>query len=456
MQKNNFWFTIVELVVVVIILWVLATIGFISYNGYLEWARDGNRITQTKDIYKSLQLYATNRLLPLPDDAVEITANGTTVWYQWYAGEGVLSLANYNNGGVDPKDNTYFTYVVSSNRKELQILTFLEERNLLETEVVYQAPFIPQIYANTLGNRFPKTTGTELWVLLQESTNIPIQDIADISTWGSLDVATTWDSYTIIFSDTSKITWGSQEILTVLWIQNQNILQHDSSLVWYWDMETTINVWWRNLLRDFSIYGNHGQCQDGSATQVDCFSSNDWPQLVDGNGKTWKATRFDGIDDGHLGAAVDYILVPDSASISPSNITIVVLWKTKDNSNINSPTYLRKGSDYFMDHSAPTATPYRFWRNSIFDELLSEFNGFGKYNVFVGTYWPDNFNLYINSQLKASASYTTGISDTSNDLHIWARNDLQQRNFPWDIDEVRIYNRALSEEEAIAISNFLN
>jgi len=444
----------VELVVVIVILWVLSTIGFISYSWYIEWARDGNRVTQAKDIYKSLQLYATNKLLPLPDDAVEITASGTIVWHQWYAGENILSQIEYSNGGKDPKDNTYFTYLVSKNRKKLQILTFLEEKN--NTTASVEIPLIWKANAADLTNRNPKTTGAELWVVLQSQTNTPIQDIPTIQASWELDVASTSDMYTIVLSDVSQITWGSQEILTLLWAQNDTITHYDATLVWYWDMETTINVWWKKLLRDFSMYGNHWQCQDGSSNQVDCFTSSDWPQLVEGNGKTWKATRFDGLDDGDTGSPVDYILVPDSPSISPSDITIIVLWKTQEDSNIHSSTYLRKGSDYFMDHSAPSATPYRFWRNSDFDELLWTFNSFWRYNVLVGTYWPGDFAAYVNGQLRASSSYTTGINDTSNDLHIWARNDLAQRNFPWDIDEVRIYNRALTQDEVEAISNILN
>jgi len=69
-----------------------------------------------------LQLYATNKKLPYPDDYVTVTASGTTVTYQGYAGEQTLNTIGYNDGGKDPKDKIYFTYSVSKDRKSSQVL----------------------------------------------------------------------------------------------------------------------------------------------------------------------------------------------------------------------------------------------------------------------------------------------------------------------------------------------
>jgi len=65
-------FTLVELIVVITIVWILSTVGFVSYSWYLTWARDSNRISQLVKIGDSLQVYAANKSLPLPDDYVEV------------------------------------------------------------------------------------------------------------------------------------------------------------------------------------------------------------------------------------------------------------------------------------------------------------------------------------------------------------------------------------------------
>jgi prepilin-type N-terminal cleavage/methylation domain-containing protein len=75
-------FTLVELIVVVTILAILATIGFVSYSSYLTGVRDTNRLAQLVSIHDGLELYRTRNDLPLPDDNVEVRANGTTIAYQ--------------------------------------------------------------------------------------------------------------------------------------------------------------------------------------------------------------------------------------------------------------------------------------------------------------------------------------------------------------------------------------
>jgi len=50
-KLNNIkWFTLVELIVVVTILWILSTIWFVAYSWYLVWVRDTNRTSQLKSI----------------------------------------------------------------------------------------------------------------------------------------------------------------------------------------------------------------------------------------------------------------------------------------------------------------------------------------------------------------------------------------------------------------------
>ncbi len=154
-------------------------------------------------INDSLNLYGAKKTLPLPDDYITIDANGNTIWYQWYAGANILELINYTSGWKDPKDDAYYTYYLSSDRKNVQLLWFLEETDGLQTSL----PFIGQTYAADYTIRNPKVYGKKLWILVSNVTstlNTPAQEI----TTTSVDIDTS-TIYTAYLSDSDKITSAS-------------------------------------------------------------------------------------------------------------------------------------------------------------------------------------------------------------------------------------------------------
>ncbi len=77
----NFWFTIVELIVVITILAILWTIWFISYSNHLVWVRDASRKSQLLSINLWLEVYSTKKLLPIPENSVEVKSNWNIIWY---------------------------------------------------------------------------------------------------------------------------------------------------------------------------------------------------------------------------------------------------------------------------------------------------------------------------------------------------------------------------------------
>lgn len=124
---NRNAFTLVELIVVITIVGILSTVGFVSYSNYLTGARDSNRIAQIGKLLTSLQVYGTTKALPLPDNKVDIMANGALISYQGYAGTQVLEAIEYSNGGLDPMDGIPFSYYITKDRKKFQILSLMEE-----------------------------------------------------------------------------------------------------------------------------------------------------------------------------------------------------------------------------------------------------------------------------------------------------------------------------------------
>ena len=208
----SFGFTLVELIVVVTILAILATIGFVSYSSYLTGVRDTNRLAQLVSIHDWLTLYSTRKDLPLPDDNVEISISTNIIAYQWYAWSNTLETIDFTKGWVDPRDKSYFSYYLTSDRKKFQLLAFLEE----DANITSNLNITNSVQAVDYSNRIPTTYGRKLWILT-DSNNTPIQEISDIKgNWG-LDISTTTETYKAHISDTKIVEWDSTELVQLNW-----------------------------------------------------------------------------------------------------------------------------------------------------------------------------------------------------------------------------------------------
>lgn len=241
-------FTLVELMIVVVILSIVATIGFISYEDYIIDARDSKRLAQLTGLRDSMRLAVTKGSLPLPDSDVEIRNNGQTFMYQGYAGKDVLNAISFSENTYDPADEQFYTYLVSSNRKDFQLLGFLEKYN---PDVVSLNR--SQVFAEDYSQRFPRTVGKKLGILLQQQTNTPIQELSPYTSSGYFDLATDtsnklFDAY---ITDTYLIS-GSGSSLT--WIipftTCKKILENGDS---YGDGYYSINPTWTD---PFEVYCN--------------------------------------------------------------------------------------------------------------------------------------------------------------------------------------------------------
>jgi len=206
-------FTLVELMVVVVILSVLATVGFISYEAYLVDTRDSKRLAQITGLRDGLRLATTKWSLPIPDDAVEIRNNSTTFLYQWYAWEDVLNSISYSDSTVDPLDETYYTYMLSDNRKDFQIMWFLEKYNQDVISLNTQSVFAAVNYSQ----RFPNTVGKKLWILLQQQTNTPLQEIPEYAGTGFIDLQNpTTNLFDAYITDTYIISWKENDLIWII------------------------------------------------------------------------------------------------------------------------------------------------------------------------------------------------------------------------------------------------
>lgn len=283
LQKYTPAFTLVELIVVITIVWILSTVWFVSYSGYLTWARDSNRISQLTKLSDSLQVHSASKTLPLPDNKIDITASWTLIAYQGEVWVDVLETIDYTNGGQDPKDDSYYTYYLTKDRNSIQLMAMMEEQQ----NVAYNTPlYLKSNQTNkrellSLGNmkaqanfeeRYPKVYGRKLWVLTYNDDsnldlfNTPANQITANAGW--LDIVTTPIEYIAHISDASneKIDGPGTELRAAnpkascrrikqsWWARDNGI--YTISPAWtefnvYCDMETAWG-WWTLLARSTS------------------------------------------------------------------------------------------------------------------------------------------------------------------------------------------------------------
>lgn len=248
-------FTLVELLVVITILVILGTIAFVNIGNFAGSARDSARISNLTNLQKGLSLFqVVSGSYPMPENAVIITASGVAIGYQGFAKDQVASIAKLSVGATkDPLDaNMYTTYVVNANQTKMQLMGFLEDGSNVTA-------FVPTAYASASSNyskRTPTLKGDTLGILLGNSgssLNQPVQE----TTMTGVDIMATQTGYTAYFSNKSTISGTGTKLMSLKasFIQKNDPMIYDSSLVGYWDMETTTPD---GKLADLSGNGNSG------------------------------------------------------------------------------------------------------------------------------------------------------------------------------------------------------
>lgn len=125
-NKNNFWFTIVELVVAMTILLVLTGMWFYSYTQNVVDARDSVRISDMASVNSQLKLYKKSRwAYPLPGNNFNINNGSRLVAIQWLLNENV-TLTTLDKIPYDPSAEVPYSYSVTRNKQEFQLALTLE------------------------------------------------------------------------------------------------------------------------------------------------------------------------------------------------------------------------------------------------------------------------------------------------------------------------------------------
>lgn len=180
-------------------------------------------------------------------------------------------------------------------------------------------------------------------------------------------------------------------------------------------------------------------------------------------GATWvdgifgKALKFDGVDD--------YVRVAESSTFKPTNSLTITAWikpeaTQNDYASIVSLDYRADGTwappfvAYELGASVGTGSSRRPWFRGWEGVYVTSPDALtpGEWHLVVGTFDGSSAKIYVDVELKESATYTGSIHyGTSRDLAIGQRSPYAPGQFfKGLIDEVKIYSGARTADEILA------
>jgi len=202
-KKISKGFTLVELIVVITILAILWTIGFLSFQWYSSSARDSSRIADISGLIRLMEYKKQESWqYPRPDNSITITASGQTVWFQWTAERWVFAELLYSWDWLDPLDQNPYTYYVLNGDNEMQILGLMENISAVASNTMFTDSF------SNFGTRSPKLFWNKLWIIT-DTDNTP----ANTLSWATnIDIVQTPDTYIAHIDNTTKYTWMGNDL----------------------------------------------------------------------------------------------------------------------------------------------------------------------------------------------------------------------------------------------------
>jgi len=166
------------------------------------------------------------------------------------------------------------------------------------------------------------------------------------------------------------------------------------------------------------------------------------------NGTYGSALDFDGIDD--------YVNVPNSNELNPSYITVSAWLFPKTDKLLvqNAGMIVKKiiwanNQGYFMQwNNDSKSVSFNIGNGTSWRTAVSTSNSvpLNKWTYLTGTYNGSHVMIYVNGSFNASITHSGSIASSTDDLKIGAESATYKR-FNGTIDEVRIWNRTLSQAE---------
>jgi len=326
--------------------------------------------------------------------------------------------------------------MTNSKQTSYQILWYLENKSSLS--------LLENTYAIDLTERNPRVLWNNLWILLNSWSLTPIQD-----DWNNVDIVNTNEELVSYIDNNDSIVWTWAKLFTWIYnwskeyLGNKDLAKFDSSLIWYWNMETLTLSWWINYLKDFSWYWNNWECRYSNTT-VSCWTSS-WAQIIN-----WEMF-FDWINDY---IRINYNSIFDiqksmtfSAWITPTTIIshnnqiISKWWDAHNFRMLIWGWWLVPLMSFFWT----TGQSIYVWSPILLNNKTLVTTTFDNVN--------DTVIIYYNwIEVRRTNWITWDIDNDYRSLWIWALFNWNEK-FEWKIDDVRIYNRVLLPNEILSYYN---
>ncbi|EKE29641.1 MAG: hypothetical protein ACD_2C00131G0011 [uncultured bacterium (gcode 4)] len=427
-QKNTFRprniraFTLVELIVVIVILAILSTIAFISFSSQSSSARDGKRLADISNIVSWIWMFqALSGKLPIPENKISITASWNVLAYQWYASKNILNMIKLSDWWADPLDDSAYTYSTDPSQSRFQIIWFLESSNNPALSLFPAFPINASADPSSYSGRYIYAKWDRMTALFASWTMIPVQSQYEASSFTGVDVLASNQELSALVGDNKVVSWTWVVLKSIIWWM---------WLLWYWNFDE----WSWTKSSDYSGNWNNGTLT-WSVLPI-------WTWWV-----LWKSLYFN-----NSLTQTWYFDVGPSMSLSPQYLDTNV-WMKSDwtNPNLLPTTRLLRNRlyGYSIGYSWWIVTcSWTYWVSlSASASHVAEIKDDQWHNIHC-SYSQNRQAIYVDwIKIVEYNKPVQPIYYVWNYFWIWKDANWSWGYYYWSIDEVRIYNRVLSDSE---------
>jgi tetratricopeptide (TPR) repeat protein len=227
----------------------------------------------------------------------------------------------------------------------------------------------------------------------------------------------------------TKLAWYGTE--DNAWINPQALGNAQlSGLVGWWKFDESEGT----TAADSSGNGNNGTLHGN-------------PRWQPSAGKVGGALEFDGVDD--------YVNCSNDASLDTAGKITLSLWvKTNDSGNSEDNEWVSKGDHtYAIKHKSNNNIEFFIYDGDWYTAWYAVDSSFnGVWHHVAGTYDGSALKLYVDGMLQATTAHVGSIETGTNNLYLGENSEATGRFYAGAMDDVRIYNYALSESDIAGLA----
>lgn len=229
-SKKFNWFTLVELIIIIVILSILYGISMSYYKNYLSNTRDVNRVEDIKKIAAWIEIFSIQaQKYPLSNNNLKVT----WISNQGYFSKNISELLKFSKNPVDPKDQNLYIYTTNISQNKYQLWAYLEEKNDLFFTT-------KNTFANNYNyeNRYLYSYWNKIWIIVNSETNLPINE--KYSSW-EINIGDLNDYFKVYFSNSNSNSWT----ISWSWENLKNSIKSIQNSCIYWE---NLIYSWKSLI----------------------------------------------------------------------------------------------------------------------------------------------------------------------------------------------------------------